>query len=94
LAQIIQLDPSLRSYHVRNADVAESCPHKSVTVYTAYRVVCCSLCSAVLDPFDVLVDMVKRSVPPEPNNQKEQRLEREEEERRQRGTNRDSGPKE
>jgi hypothetical protein len=34
-----------------------------VTAYTIHRTVRCAICGAELDPFDVLVDMMKSQVP-------------------------------
>ncbi len=39
---------------------APACEHKEVTVYVADRKVYCATCGALLDPMDVLVDMVQR----------------------------------
>ncbi len=39
---------------------AHACDHKEVTVYAADRKVYCNTCGAILDPMDVLVDMVQR----------------------------------
>ena len=46
----------------RNAATAHesACDHKQVTVYAADRKVYCDTCGAILDPMDVLIDMVQR----------------------------------
>jgi hypothetical protein len=41
----------------------EGCPHKHVVAQTRSRTVHCVLCGKVLDPFDVLVDMIARAEP-------------------------------
>jgi len=51
-----------------------SCPHKHVVAYTVYRTVRCTVCGAELDPFDVLVDMLKAYVPPDNDDREKQRL--------------------
>ena len=57
------------------------CEHKRVIAYTAFRTVRCALCGAHLDPFDVLVDMLKGYVEPGANNLEEKRLDKEVEKR-------------
>jgi hypothetical protein len=51
-------------------------------VYERYRTVCCALCRTLLDPFEVLLDMVKGYIPLERENKEEARLAREEAKRR------------
>lgn len=50
------------------------CDHKHVIAYTVFRTVRCSTCGTLLDPFDVLVDMLKGYVPSGPNDLEEKRL--------------------
>lgn len=42
----------------------DGCDHKNVIAYTVFRTASCARCGALLDPFDVLVDMLKGAVPP------------------------------
>ena len=39
------------------------CCHREVIAYTVYRRVHCAICGIELDPFEVLVDMLKAHVP-------------------------------
>ena len=59
----------------------QACTHKQVTAYTVFRTVRCNLCGAELDPFDVLVDMLKAYIPDFADNVEENRLQRESEKR-------------
>jgi hypothetical protein len=78
VAKIIKLDPTRKK--PEKADTSSSatgCDHKRVIAYTVFRTVRCTACGALLDPFDVLVDMLKGYVPPDSENQEERRLNRE-----------------
>ncbi|OGQ95783.1 MAG: hypothetical protein A2521_01060 [Deltaproteobacteria bacterium RIFOXYD12_FULL_57_12] len=72
MAKIIRLDAA------RRASLRETgkpgCQHKSATVYTAYRTVNCSFCGCLLDPYDVLVDMVKGYIPAGREDEEERRF--------------------
>jgi hypothetical protein len=48
-----------------------------VTAYTVYRTVRCSICGALLDPFDVLVEMLKSHVSPNGGTDEERRFQEE-----------------
>ena len=72
MAKIIRLDETRKKLAARSSRDTTGCLHKSVTAYTAYRTVQCSTCGMELDPFDVLVDMLKGHIPPD--NREEQRL--------------------
>ena len=48
---------------ISRALTKEACPHKHVIAHTGSRTVCCVLCGASFDPFDVLVDMISGSAP-------------------------------
>ncbi|MDA8163959.1 MAG: hypothetical protein M0017_02845 [Desulfobacteraceae bacterium] len=50
------------------------CPHKYVTVYAATRLVSCATCGACLDPFDVLLDLTKGSLPGVPERDEERAM--------------------
>jgi len=41
----------------------EGCVHRDVVVYRDSRRVCCAICGAELDPFDVLVTVVEAQPP-------------------------------
>ncbi len=73
MAKIIKLDISKKKAEP-SAQIPGGCEHKNVRVSEAYRTVRCVYCGALLDPFDVLVDMVKGYIPPERNNHEEARL--------------------
>ncbi|MEW6221186.1 MAG: hypothetical protein AB1634_16860 [Thermodesulfobacteriota bacterium] len=89
MATIIRLDPSRRRPG-RNHEAPAGCRHANVICYTAWRLVCCTDCGAELDPFDVLVQMVKAAPPPAPK--KEEALRLVEEVKRRRGGEPDQGP--
>ena len=76
MAKIITLDTSHRKRTTAKAAAKGSCPHKEVIAYTAHRTVRCAACGEVLDPFAVLVDLIKGALPPDANRE-EQRLLRE-----------------
>ena len=62
MAKIIRFDPSRR--HQEGAVTANSCDHKNVVAFTTSRTVQCSACGVELDPFDVMIDILKGSKPP------------------------------
>ena len=71
MADIIRMDKSRRRIEERRRIEKRgrredyACEHKNVTVYAEYRSVRCSFCGASLDPFDVLLDMVRGYIPAE-----------------------------
>ena len=73
MAKIIKLDTSKKKAAPPMHD-AGSCEHKNVRVSEVYRTVRCVYCGALLDPFDVLVDMVKGYIPAESGGKEEIRL--------------------
>ena len=77
MAKIIKLDASRKKPQRIAQPESKGCEHKHVIAYTVFRTVHCSSCGAMLDPFDVLVDMLKGYVPPDGHNQEEKRLEKE-----------------
>lgn len=81
MAKIIKFDPNRRQQG--EAVSATSCDHKSVVALTATRVVQCSTCGANLDPFDVMIDLLKGSKPPGDNNRELKLYSRELERRHQ-----------
>ena len=44
--------------------------HKHVIAFTVYRTVRCAACGIELDPFDVLVDILKAQIPDRENEEK------------------------
>ncbi|MEN8136747.1 MAG: hypothetical protein ABFS18_14625 [Thermodesulfobacteriota bacterium] len=62
MAKIIRFDPSRRQQE--RAVAATSCDHKNVVAFTASRTVQCAACGAELDPFDVMLELLKGSKPP------------------------------
>jgi hypothetical protein len=76
MAKIIRLDSSKKPFSSKSSPRAY-CEHKRVIAYTAYRTVQCTSCGAALDPFDVLVDIIKGYVPPDGENSEQRRFERE-----------------
>ncbi|MFZ5758520.1 MAG: hypothetical protein ACOY32_02670 [Thermodesulfobacteriota bacterium] len=81
MAKIIRLEQTRKKPGNKSAGSIVSCEHRHVIAYTWYRTVCCARCGATLDPFDVLVDMLKAS-PPEEENGREEKKFRQEAERR------------
>jgi hypothetical protein len=63
MAKIIKLDDSRRPAP-KQTERGKVCEHKEVVAYTAYRTVHCAICGTELDPFAVLVDLLKGYVPP------------------------------
>jgi len=76
MAKIIRLDSSRKPLQSGSLH-RTSCEHKNVIAYTVHRTVQCVSCGAALDPFDVLVDMIKGYVPPGGGNDEQHRFERE-----------------
>ena len=64
MAKIIKLDRSRKARHPKITNNTDDCPHKTATLYTFSRTVRCSICGELLDPFDVLLDMMKGYIPP------------------------------
>ena len=75
MAKIIKLEAS-RQPLKKPPGHRTSCQHKNVIAYTAYRTVQCVSCGAVLDSFDVLVDMIK-GYPPDGEKDEQRRFDRE-----------------
>lgn len=67
MAKIIKFDSSRKLPESKRSAKRSDCDHKQVIAYTVYRTVRCSICGMELDPFDVLVDMLKAYVPEEAN---------------------------
>ena len=63
LARIIQFDATKKKPKAEGKDTQGKCDHKDVIAYTVFRKVHCAICGVELDPFDVLVDMLKAYVP-------------------------------
>ena len=81
MAKIIRFNPRLRQQD--GAVTATSCDHKDVIAFTASRTVECAVCGAKLDPFDVMVELLKGSKPPGDNNRELKLYSRELERRHQ-----------
>ena len=81
VAKIIKSDSTRKRPTTVSPEKTMGCDHKQVIAYTVYRTVHCSICGAELDPFDVLVDMLKAYVPSDTNDLEEKRLHREMEKR-------------
>ena len=62
MAKILRFDPSLRQRE--GALTAASCDHKNVVAFTTSRTVQCASCGTELDPFDVMIEILKGSRPP------------------------------
>jgi hypothetical protein len=60
MGKVISFDRADADQELRGAD----CPHKHVIANTGKRTVRCVLCGSLLDPFDVLVDIIARAEPP------------------------------
>lgn len=80
MAKIIKFDVSRTRPKVSGRKQAEGCEHKQVIAYTVFRTVHCAFCGTELDPFDVLVDMLKAHVP-DNDDSEEKRLQKEVESR-------------
>lgn len=81
MAKIIRFDPRRRQ---RSEDEpAAFCDHKNVVAFTASRTVRCAICGTSLDPFDVMLELLKGYIPPIDNNRELRLFTREMERRRQ-----------
>lgn len=80
MVKIIRLD-SRRRQHDKAAS-ATCCDHKNVVASTASRTVQCAICGAGLDPFDVMLELLKGYMPPIDNNRELRLFTRELERRR------------
>lgn len=77
MAEIIQFDATRKKPAGEGSVPPAGCAHKQVVAYTVFRTVRCALCGAELDPFDVLVDMLKASVPLNRGGHTEKKLQEE-----------------
>ena len=91
MAKIIKLDTS-RKKTVPPIKLAGICGHKNVRVSEVKRTVRCVYCGELLDPFEVLVDMVKGYIPGDTGNSEEIRLLREVEKRHDESQKEDQEP--
>lgn len=82
MAKIISFDPRRRQ-HPEAPAPASVCDHKDVVAFTDSRTVHCATCGATLDPFDVMLELLKSSMPPSDNNRELRLFTRELERRRQ-----------
>lgn len=80
MAKIIRFEPSRRQSD--EAGPAARCDHKNVVAFTASRTVQCAICGAKLDPFDVMLELLKGFIPPIDNNRELKLFTREMERRR------------
>lgn len=83
MAKIIKFDSTRKKQITVNREKTAGCDHKLVIAYTVFRTVRCAICGTRLDPFDVLVDMLKAYVPPDAEDHEEKNLLREVEKRRE-----------
>lgn len=81
MAKIIRFDSSRRQHE--EPEPAISCDHKNVVAFTASRTVHCATCGADLNPFDVMLELLKGYMPPIDNNRELKLFSREMERRRQ-----------
>lgn len=81
MAKIIRFEPGRRQSDV--AGPPTFCDHKNVVAFTASRTVQCATCGARLDPFDVMLELLKGYIPPIDNNRELKLFTREMERRRQ-----------
>jgi len=81
MAKIIRFDPSWRQHE--ETEPTTSCDHKNVVAFTDMRTVHCATCGADLDPFDVMLELLKGYMPPIDNNRELKLFTREMERRRQ-----------
>jgi len=81
MAKIIEFDPSRRQ--PGGAMPATSCDHKNVVAFTASQTVQCAVCGAELNPFDVMIELLKGYTPPGDNNRELKLYSRELERRHQ-----------
>lgn len=78
MGKIIRLETSRKKHKPAGSREGAACEHREVTAYTAYRTtVRCTICGLELDPFDVLVDMLKEHAPASPAGREETKLLRE-----------------
>jgi hypothetical protein len=77
MTKIISITQSRKKPKSLSPPPSAACDHKQVIAYTYYRTVNCSICGAPLDPFDVLVDMLKGYVPPGGNDHEQKQLNKE-----------------
>ena len=89
MAKIITLDTSRRQRAASGHNARQRCPHKEVIAYTLHRTVHCAACGERLDPFDVLVDLIKSHVPTDPDREEKLLLR---EVKRRRGTSKKTPP--
>lgn len=83
MGTILQFDASRKIPQPNDAEKNKGCNHKQVIAYTVFRTVRCSTCGVELDPFDVLVDMLKSHIQPATDMLEEEKLFREVEKRRE-----------
>jgi hypothetical protein len=79
VATILTFDASRKKTRA-GASQQPACEHKQVTASTVSRSVRCTFCGIELDPFDVLLDMLKAYVPAD-TGREELRLQKEVEKR-------------
>lgn len=72
MAKIIKFDTTLKKPETVDNPRHRSCDHKHVIAFTVYRTVRCAACGIELDPFDVLVDILKTRI--QESDSEEQRL--------------------
>lgn len=80
MAKMLRYDPSRRRHEEPQSSF--TCDHKNVVAFTASRTVQCATCGAGLDPFDVMLELLKGYMPPIDNNRELKLLTRELERRR------------
>ena len=66
MAKIIMFEPFRKKHE--EAAPSTSCDHKDVVAYTATRTVHCATCDAILDPYDVMLELLKGATPPVDSN--------------------------
>jgi hypothetical protein len=76
MAKIIKLEP-FQKLPAQHSVPQIPCEHKNVIAYRVSRTVRCVFCGALLDPFDILVDMIQGYVPAGGGNKEQQRFEKE-----------------
>ena len=79
MAKIISFEHS-RKQHEEGVPIS-SCDHKDVVAFTGSRTVHCATCGAELDPYDVMVELLKCYIPPSDNNRELKLFSREVEQR-------------
>lgn len=78
MGKIIRLDTTRKKPTAEIRGNLASCEHKNVVVHEKFKAVRCAVCGALLDPFSVLVDYLKRHVTAEREKAEETLLEEEE----------------